>query len=253
MKLEKKLASTIEKYIQRQSVKRPALGATLNAVSEKLPETVIFGGMLREFSLGNAKNFASDIDLVSLASSKEIFHAIKQFDPIKNKFGGYRFYVEKQLYDLWALEDTWAFKEGLVKGQSFTDLFKTTFFNLDSAFFHLTNENCFLSEKYEDWCNNSLLELNLEENPSPASMTKRALKLIFNKNLAVGPKLAQFLTKHHRFYFNSDLSAGLFFSGLKQHMRSMPEKNFFFNPQQPLFTHSLASQEPPEVHYEYSV
>lgn len=229
MKLQTKLANSVKKYIKYRSPERMILNKTLTELALNLPETAIFGGMLREFSLGRARNFSSDIDLVSLASSKEIFNAIKHFKPSRNKFGGYRFYFEKQLYDIWAFEDTWAFREGLVKGQSFSDLFSTTFFNLDAALYLLSKNECLISNEYDNWIKNSVLEINLKENPNPVAMCKRALDLAINKNLAIGPKLAAFLIDHVA--NTNNLLVELFMKDLNKHVNLRPKETYVFQPQ----------------------
>ena len=234
--LQNKLARSVKKYVQYQSLDRQILSNTLSTISEKLPETAIFGGMLREFSLGHAKTFSSDIDLVSIASSNEIFQAIKHFEPTRNKFGGYRFYVEKQLYDIWSFDDTWAFREGLVKGRSFVDLFNTTFFNLDSAIYHLTSNECYTSDKYQEWIEHSFLELNLADNPSPINMTYRAINMAIRKKLSIGPKLASYLICNQPNDLNNNLVIKMFLNGLEKHLNNNQQENYTFQPQASLLS-----------------
>lgn len=235
MNQSSKLANSVRKYIKYSSAERRVLDNTLSLISSKLPETAIFGGMLREFSLGNAKNFSSDIDLVSLANHGEIYHAIKEFNPSKNKFGGFRFLVGKQLYDIWSFEDTWAFREGIIKGDKLTDLLNTTFFNLDSAIFHLSKNECNVPDNYQKWINNSLLELNLRDNPSPSNMARRAIKMAIEKKLAIGPMLASFLISQ-KIESSNDLITDLFIKGIQKHLESDSENNYVFQPQKSFIT-----------------
>lgn len=73
--------------------------------------------MIREFALGNARRFVSDIDLVSTASQSEIAIAVAKHSAVQNKFGGFRFVIEKQRFDIWSLPDTWAFRSGVACGR----------------------------------------------------------------------------------------------------------------------------------------
>lgn len=221
------LAYSLVNYIEHKSPERLVLRNTLDWISEKLPETAIFGGMVREFALGNARSFASDIDLVSFASQADIFQAIKDFSPVKNKYGGFRFLVDKRLYDIWAFEDTWAFREGILAGNSFSDLFGTTFFNLDAAIFHLKKKECFLSDFYQDSLENRLLEINLEENPFPEKMVQRAIFMAIDKALSIGPDLAHYLLKNKN--VDNDLLSNLFIEGLRTHVENNEHIKYRFN------------------------
>jgi len=222
-----KLANSLISYIEYQSQERLVLKATLDSIAEKLPETVIFGGMVREFALGNARNFSSDIDLVTLASQAEIYQVIKAFSPVKNKYGGFRFVVSKRIYDIWAFEDTWAFREGILKGDSFSDLFNTTFFNLDSALFHLGKKKCYLSNYYQHSVENKLLEINLEENPFPEKMAERAILMAIEKQLFIGPSLANYLLKNKS--KSENLLFNLFIEGLRNHLEVNGNTKYKFN------------------------
>lgn len=188
-----KVKAKLTSYLEHESPDRDVLRSTLETLTERLPSTAIFGGMLREFAVGSARNFTSDIDLVSEVNGREIERALREFSPKRNKFGGFRFASGKWRFDIWAFEDTWAFTQGLVKGRDLTDLFKTTFFNLDAALFHLGRRELLFSSQYERGVLEHLLEINLSANPAPTNMAKRAVRLAVERELAIGPCLAEFI------------------------------------------------------------
>ncbi|MFM9913272.1 MAG: hypothetical protein ACKVN9_07055 [Methylophilaceae bacterium] len=227
------LSNRISDYLNHVSPERLVIRETLNEVSTRLPNTAIFGGMIREFALGNAREFSSDIDLVAFASHHEIYQAIKEFNPDRNKFGGFRFIVGKQLYDIWAFDDTWAFREGIIKGNVFKDLLDTTFFNLDAALFNLDESVCYVSDSYQTWLDDHLLDLNLQENPAPANMARRAINMAINQNLAIGPKLGLFLISQ-KINTPTDLISDMFLFGLKKHLEKNDSAQYFFQPQMSL-------------------
>lgn len=196
MSFEQDLRRRIIQYLDLQTTERRGLRSVVSNIAARLPDTVIFGGMLREFALGNARNFTSDIDLVSAASCEAIGTAIADYLPTRNKFGGFRFIVNQRRFDIWALQDTWAFKQGYAGSPSFENLLKTSFFNLDAAFFHLDSRQVTAHEGYEQWIAASLLEINLEPNPHPANMVHRTLDLVIENQLTVGRQLARFLAVH---------------------------------------------------------
>lgn len=226
-----KLTRRITSYINRDALDRAFLKSTLDSLAFKLPETAIFGGMLRDFSLGEARNFSSDIDLVSYATQNEIFNAIREYSPVKNKFGGFRFIVAKQVFDIWSFEKTWAFHQGIVKGESFQDLFKTTFFNLDAAIFHLSKKESYCAEDWEESVQNRVLDVNMKENPFPERMVYRAIRMSIEKKLEIAPQLALFMLNN---LDKSEISGivRFFIEDLEKHIKSNKSENYIFKPQQ---------------------
>jgi len=196
MKVESTLRKSLTQYFELQNTERMGLNAVIGKIAKHLPETVIFGGMLREFSLGNAKSFTSDIDLVSASKSEEIEKVISIYEPIRNKFGGFRFTVNRRRFDIWSLRDTWAFRQNLVGLEGFSSLLNTSFFNLDAAYFQLDSCQVKVHENYETWQKSRLLDINLEENPHPQQMVRRALDLIIRNQLLVGSHLLQYVIRN---------------------------------------------------------
>ena len=190
--------------------------------------------MIRELGLGNSRAFKSDIDIVSLSTRGEIYNAIKQYSPQLNKFGGYRFLVGTQLFDIWSFEDTWAFKAGLVKGSATHDIFKTTFFNLDAAAFHVKPRRFACSDTYIEALKLRLLDLNLQENPSPSGMVRRAIRMAIENELLITRRLGEYILENLQ---GSDFdSFGTpFVRALDRYMCSENSGHFSFEPQRCLF------------------
>lgn len=226
-----KLKSRVTDYLGYESRERSMLRSTLSVLTERLPNTAIFGGMLREFALNGARDFVSDIDLVTFATNADILLAINDLTPRRNKFGGYRFTAGKWRFDIWAFEETWAFRQGLVRGSDFTDLFRTTFFNVDAALFHLARREFSFSSAYEQGVVHRLLEINLEANPAPARMARRAIRLAVERELSVGPALASFILSHTDARELSGVYL-TFVDTLHRHISDCPSSPFAFRPQQ---------------------
>jgi hypothetical protein len=149
--------------------------------------------MIRDFALGRARVFSSDIDLVSDADDAQILDAIRVFSPSRNKFGGFRFRSGKWRFDIWPLSQTWAFKEGHVVGKSLDDLLATTFFNVDAAIFHLNSGTAKASIQFAAGIERRTLDVNLEENPSPDSMARRAIRMAMEYDLALSARLVEYI------------------------------------------------------------
>jgi len=230
------LRDSVRGYLNHDNPDRLAIRTTLDSIKSRLPEseTVIFGGMLRDFALGNARGFSSDIDLVSLASREEIAKAVEQFSPVRNKFGGYRFSVRKQIYDIWAFEDTWAFREGFVRGSDLQDLLKTTFFNVDASAYSITRDCCYISPVMKSSIETKLLDINLSQNPSPEGMYRRAIRMGCEENFAIGEALSSFLLHHLKLQYLDRVSC-MFMLGLKKHVERGLNSPYRFTPQPSLF------------------
>lgn len=231
------LRDSVKGYLNHPTAERATIKETLDLIKSRLPdsETVIFGGMLRDFALGNARHFSSDIDLVSLANRSEIAKAVAQFSPTRNKFGGYRFSVKRQVYDIWAFEDTWAFREGLVTGTELEDILKTTFFNVDASAYSITHDRCYIAPVMRSSIESKLLDINLAENPSPERMVRRAIRIGCEKNFSIGPDLAQFLLRYLKLQHLDRISCK-FMLGLKKHVDNGIEEPYRFCAQPSLFS-----------------
>ncbi len=198
MKFQQQLQRSLKRYLLRSTVTRPQLTETISAIATSLPETVIFGGMVREFAFGNARKFVSDIDLVTLEAPAGIAKAISKYDPVLNKFGGFRFVVGKQRFDIWSLPDTWGFRHGFTTGVGFPDLLKTSFFNVDAACYHVNRSELICLDGYADWVNDRLLDINLAENPNPVGMAHRTLNLAQTHQLGMTKRLALYVVSNLR-------------------------------------------------------
>lgn len=230
------LRDSVRGYLNHNNAERMAIRTTLDSIKSRLPdnETVIFGGMLRDFALGNAREFSSDIDLVSLASKGDIAKAVERFSPLRNKFGGYRFAVNRQVYDIWAFDETWAFREGLVKGTDLQDILKTTFFNVDASAYSITRDCCYISPVMQSSIEAKVLDINLAENPSPDKMVRRAIRLGCEEDFAIGQTLACFLLRRLKLQHLDRVSC-MFMLGLKKHVELGLKSPYRFSAQPSLF------------------
>lgn len=211
-----RLRSSVRKYLDYQNLERATLKDTLDQIVDQLPDTVIFGGMLRDFALGKARKFDSDLDLVAFATQEKIAEVIAGFRPTKNKFGGFRFTKDKRVFDIWAFEDTWAFKAGYVEGRKFPDLLRTTFFDIDSFAYNLTTGKCYYTEDWVKAVELKVININLPHNPSPQNMIRRAVRLCCSQDLGIAKELAQYIVSNMNLQHFGRLEAK-FLLALREH------------------------------------
>ena len=157
-------------------------------------EVAIFGGMLRDLSMGGNTSFWSDVDLV-VAGVKpdELARSLEVYRPARNSFGGYRIFLRRWRADVWPLEATWAFRAGQVRGNTFRDLIHTTFFNWDAIVYEVSRGGIHCLPGYLRAVRTGLLDINLELNPSPIKTVVRTLRFWLSGRAALAPRLATYL------------------------------------------------------------
>lgn len=225
----------VYRYLNEGRSTRASTRDVINLLAKTLPETVVFGGMIRDISLRPAREFNSDIDLVSMADRKSILSVIRRYNPKLNKFGGFRFAVGYQMFDIWSYQDTWAFREGLIKAAAFQDLCATTFFNMDAACQPLKSKRTIGSANYFESFRSRILDINLEANPAPDKVAVRTIRMSMAHDLKVSPRLQSFVLKNtHHALWKTNLT-GSFLKLMAKHCENRPGLPFSFRPQPDLF------------------
>lgn len=159
-------------------------------------ETVIFGGFLRNLSLEQTKFFSSDIDIVIKTKEREqVISFLKNYNSIQNKFGGYRILNKTELnYDIWFLEDTWAFRKKIIKySPDFNTLPLTTFFSMDSILYQTKCNKIIMTDQCAKDLRTKTLDIELEECSNEISAFVRSIYLSNIFNLNIGSKLFYFI------------------------------------------------------------
>lgn len=135
----------------------------------KYGELLLFGGAVREYNDSGFENMPRDFDIVISKNDNNInLDAVLQdFHYKKNRFNGYKLNVNGIEFDIWELENTWAFKENKIncsQNEYKYRLQDTVFLNIDSVVYNLTEREMF-NEKYENAMRNKEIDIVLEENP----------------------------------------------------------------------------------------
>ncbi|AWB67026.1 hypothetical protein C2869_11505 [Saccharobesus litoralis] len=147
----------------------------------------LFGGAIRDIALEGVRNFYSDLDFVVDCVPSDLDtlmqHLSKTYPVTKNKFGGYRLLCSKWWLDIWALSNTWAFKQGVVKLESPQSLLNTTILNWDAIIFDMQTEQLGYKNGYFQQLQQGLLDINLVSNPNPIGAYVRVLRCLANKKV----------------------------------------------------------------------
>ncbi|WP_173984890.1 hypothetical protein [Magnetospirillum sp. SS-4] len=171
------LRSRLRYFLWQRPATRDQISIVLEALRDVGP-SAIFGGLLRDLCLLGSRNFHSDVDIVVDSQSLyDIERRLFKWKPAKNRFGGYRFSVGKQAFDVWALDNTWAFQHGHVTKSDFSTLPLTTFFNWDAVAYCIDDGRIICSDNYFADLSEKIIDVNLQENPNPIGAVVRTLRM----------------------------------------------------------------------------
>ncbi|HRX87838.1 MAG TPA: hypothetical protein P5528_00200 [Steroidobacteraceae bacterium] len=168
----------------------------------------VFGGAIRDLALYGSATFPSDIDVVMEAADfAPMVEHLRKSGAARNRFGGFRFTTKRWKFDVWRLEDTWALREGHVRGSTARTLLATTFFNWDAIAYDFSQKRLLVQDGYFDKLDAGLLGINLAANPNPAGNARRALRMYASGRAGLESGLVQFVAANTRSYWERGLQA----------------------------------------------
>lgn len=154
----------------------------------------MFGGAIRDLAVHGNDEFPSDVDIVlEAADEQRLLSRMTELKAQRNRFGGFRFSTSRWKFDVWRLEDTWALRQGYVTGTSAEALLRSTFFDWDAVAYDFSTRRLIMLDGYFERLQRGVVDINLEPNPNPRGNAERALRLYWNGNVALAPKLAEFV------------------------------------------------------------
>ncbi|MDT8385789.1 MAG: hypothetical protein RRB22_15400 [Gammaproteobacteria bacterium] len=160
-----------------------SIASFLDFVTDAIPDgdVYLFGGVLRDLAIFGRKGFNSDIDLVVEGDWTQFVSYLESLNAFKNKFGGYRLTIGGWPVDIWNARETWAIKQGLVQYKGIASLTETTVLNWDAILMNWRTRNFIYREKYFEEITERILDVVLEENPSPRGMAVRVFRHFYFK------------------------------------------------------------------------
>ncbi|MFL9650168.1 hypothetical protein [Exiguobacterium chiriqhucha] len=200
-------------------IKQRILGEMSNSLSSlnfidflmKHSRVLVFGGAVREAYSSLSNNSPRDFDLVLVNYKGDLYNDLvySGHDVTRNKFGGIKLKIDENSFDVWKIEDTWAFKNDYVQYRRIEDLYKTVYLNIDGIFYDLNNELIY-SDGYDEAIKTKKLDIVLQENPQLMLNIMRAFKLKEEYNLSFSESLKnvidfqEFQMGKHNFYCKID-------------------------------------------------
>lgn len=215
--LKKRLQKEVARFYRsdKRLWKEPIV-RTLRELRKTDVQSVFFGGTLRSLLLSRiyANKFGRprDVDIVITGATIEALR--DQFEAIvsrETRFGGLQLRRREWQFDLWPLHQTWAFVRDKVSEPEFSELPRTTFFNMESIAVEVwAQPGCARKvfsgdDQFFEGILNQTLEINREENPYPELCVLRALIMASTLDFAIGPRLATYIAKHGEHLTENDL------------------------------------------------
>ena len=139
-----------------------------------------------------------DLDIIlAYVSTEKLSELFSKNVKGRTGLGGLKLQVKDWSIDMWPLKDTWAFREGKIAGNGFSDYPKTTFLNIDAVAIQLfakgrKKREIYSNGFFEAICTKTI-ELNYETNASPSTCIVRALRIADQFKFSIGPKLARYM------------------------------------------------------------
>lgn len=159
---------------------------------EQFGNLYLIGGVLREYKDHKYIQELRDIDIVVDAEDKKSCkEMLGTYNPRKNSFGGYKIDCKGLIVDIWFLDETWAYREGIVEcpreqyGERLTD---TVFLNIDGIAYDW-NKEIWKEEKYDEAMRSEEIDIVLGQNPQIKLNIIRAMVLRRRYNFSFSERL----------------------------------------------------------------
>lgn len=193
---ERHVRARLAAFLSRSSRDQTTVRSLVQALNEQIGAAVLFGGMVRDIARGGSHAFKSDFDIVVDCDDDTVlnrFLTARMTRLLRNRFGGYRFNVGLWDVDVWALPNTWAYRNGHVVPSSLDNLIYTTFFDWDGIAYNTANHELMLLPGYFQRLSSGVLDMSLAANPNPAGIVVRSMRWIVVHNARLSPRLVRHL------------------------------------------------------------
>lgn len=195
--LQEKLHRRIGDFLNRGPRGCRDLRPFIERFSKAESNAFFFGGFLRDLMVRGPSVIPRDIDIVVREFTPALQDIIDSKIKRRNRFGGVNLDSEGWAVDLWTLESTWAFREGIVSGGGFPDLPKTTFLNIQAVTAEVApppgRPRTIYSHGFFEAILGRTLDINCEDNPYPHLCVMQSLLSAAQLRFFMSPRLARYV------------------------------------------------------------
>jgi hypothetical protein len=169
-------------------------------------QAVLFGGTLRSLLASRIfeGRFGRPRDLDVVVSGAVLSELEERFSSIvvrRTRFGGLQLRNGYWRFDVWPLNETWAFRKDCRGSVGFEDLPSTTTFNLEAIAVEAWSRDgrprsVFSgNDQFFEGLLSRTLELNRSDSPFPELTVVRAVIMASELRFRIGPRLAEYITE----------------------------------------------------------
>ena len=191
------LGRRLTRFLSSDAKFREPFRSFLDVLLEHEGRAFFFGGLLRDLMLFGPSVTPRDVDIVVDSVRASFLEAVKVHLLRHNRFGGLHLESRGWLFDVWSLPSTWAFKEGVVSGDSFWNLPKTTFLNIQAVVAEVRPRRGkpreIFSNGFFEALSTRILDINCEENPYPHLCAVQSLLSAAKLDLKMSRRLARYV------------------------------------------------------------
>jgi hypothetical protein len=200
--IEKHLRHALGRFLGTRDNYALECGTFLRDVHRLGHGAYLFGGTLRDLALRNRGVFPRDLDVVVADLTPELLSFLEPNIVGKTRFGGLKLKTETWQVDIWALKDTWAFRENVGLAADFASLTKTTFLDIQAIAAEVVARpgkgRRFFSSGFYGALATKTIDLNFEDNPYPTLCVLSALLHANRFDYALGSKLVRYIIRYRR-------------------------------------------------------
>lgn len=194
MNLKKNIYSYLRHY---------QLGYALFKELETIGSIYLIGGVLREFRDNGMIHSPRDFDIiVDVHSKKKWEQILKRYGLERNRFGGNKVVCGNLIMDIWAMDQTWAFREGIIRcapDQYAVALPETVFLNIDSIIYDWQRDR-WLDAKYREAMASKTIDVVLKDNPQIPLNIVRAFALQQKYSMRLSDNLMNMIQQESKKY-----------------------------------------------------
>ena len=195
------LSKRLKRFFDSESKRRGELCRFIDRISKEV-DVYVFGGVIRDIALYGVRQFDSDIDLVYMGDDSNLQRLLRHYNADSNKYGGKRLKVGCWMVDIWAADESWAFRKKYLKFESVESLLDTTITNWDAILYRWKDKQIICKENYFADISERYLDIVFELNENEFNMCARILRWIDAKPVArkLSPKVKSILATAYNKY-----------------------------------------------------
>ncbi|MDH4617376.1 hypothetical protein [Brevibacillus sp. AY1] len=165
-------------------------------------DLILVGGAIRDYA---HKTLPRDIDIIVDSKISNFDEVLDSYCYRRNRFGGYKVFLENIELDIWGISNNWAFRENILDAK-FENISKGSFYNFDSLALNL--KTSYLdADIFIQAIREKLLDIIIEDkyinlNPTPEVNIVRAFIIRKYWELDFSNRVVDYITKWFSQYNN---------------------------------------------------